>query len=80
MKAKGKGVQVVLVLGTDLTAGAEGHDAVNITLPWGQVQLVEAVTAAASKPVVVVMMTHIPLDLTELIANKKIGAIIHACQ
>ena len=77
--AKGKDA-VILVLGTDLTAGAEGHDAVNITIPWGQMQLVEAVTAAASKPVIVVMMTHVPLDLTQLLANKKIGAIIHAGQ
>ena len=36
--------------------------------------------AAASAPIIVVMLTAVPLDLTELLANKNVGAIIHAGQ
>ena len=40
----------------------------------------EAVTAAAAQPVVVVTLTAVPLDLTPLLANAKVGAILHAGQ
>jgi hypothetical protein len=71
---------VVLALGTDLSAAAEGHDAINISLPYGQMKLLEAVTAAASNPIIVVMITAVPLDISKLLANPKVGAVIHAGQ
>ena len=71
---------VVLVLGTDIGVACENRDAVNITFSDGQLALVEAVAAAASKPVTVVTLTAVPLDLTPLLNNPKVGAILHAGQ
>merc|ERR1719330_856196 len=52
----------------------------NLTLPIGQKALVEAVSKAAIKPIVVVTLTHSPLDISELLSNPKIGAVLHAGQ
>lgn len=71
---------VVLVLGTDLSIGMENRDAVNITFSEGQLALVDAVTAAVSSPLIAVTLTATPLDLTPLLANPKIGAVLHAGQ
>ena len=71
---------VVLVLGTDLGVACENRDAVNITFSDGQLALVHAVTAATTKPVVVVTLTAVPLDLTPLLDNPQVGAILHAGQ
>ena len=58
-----------------------GHDATDLSLSAGQLQLVAAVaTAAAGKPVVAVIMSAVPLDLTPLIENKAIGAILYVGQ
>ena len=70
----------VLVIGTDLGTAHEGHDAVNLTLSPAQLLLVESVAQAAHKPVTVVLMSAVPLDLTQLLANDKIGAILHVGQ
>lgn len=56
--AKGKDA-VVVVLGTDLTSAHEEMDAVNVSIPAAQMELLDAVTAAASVPVTVVMMTAV---------------------
>ena len=77
--AKGKDA-VVVVLGTDLTSAHEEMDAANISIPAAQLALLAAVTKSASVPVTVVMMTAVPLDLTALMANPKVGAIVHAGQ
>lgn len=71
---------VVLALGTDLSLAAEGRDAVEITLPPGQKKLLEVVAFAAKRPVVVVMLTAVPLDLSELLASSEVGAILHVGQ
>jgi hypothetical protein len=55
-----------------------GNDAASVSIPSGQQALIKAVTDAAAKPVVVVTMTGVPLDITELLANPKVGAILHA--
>ena len=70
----------MLVLGTDLHVAMENHDAVNITFSSGQLALVQAVAQASPRPVVVVTLTAVPLDLTPLLQNPKIGAILHAGQ
>ena len=75
--------RVVLALGTDLTWASEGRDAdpvSGISLSAGQLALLEAVTKAASAPVVVVLLTATPLDLSLLLANPKVGAILHVGQ
>lgn len=63
--------QVVLVLGTDLSWAAEGQDAKSIVLNKGQQVLVDRVTAAATRPVVIVLLTATPLDLTDILNNPK---------
>ena len=71
----------VLVLGTDLTTAHEGHDATNLSLSAAQLQLAKTVAAAASpKPVVVVMMSAVPLDISPLLTDDNIKAILHAGQ
>ena len=71
----------VLVLGTDLSTAHEGHDATDLSLSSSQLQLAESVaTAASGKPVVVVIMSAVPLDLSPLLANKNIGAILYVGQ
>jgi beta-D-xylosidase 4 len=71
---------VVLALGTDLNYAREGRDAPSIKLPADQLQLVEEVAAAARKPITVVLLTATPLDISQLMANVKIGAVAHLGQ
>jgi hypothetical protein len=68
---------VVMAVGTDLSWAAEGHDATSITFSAGTLALIEAVSKAAKKPIVLVTLTATPLDLTPLLSNAKIGAILH---
>ena len=46
----------------------------------GDATLRKQVSAAAKKPVIVVMMTATPLDLTDVMANDKVGAVMHLGQ
>jgi uncharacterized repeat protein (TIGR01451 family) len=78
-KAKAADV-VVLCLGTDLSLASEGNDAVDITFSKGQLALLAQVTAAVEKPVIVLTFTATPLDLTPLLTNPKVGALVHVGQ
>jgi len=69
-----------LVVGSDLDWAREGQDAVNISFSYGQAKLISQVASAAKRPVVLVTITAVPLDLTDQLANPKIGAILHAGQ
>ena len=69
--------RVVLAVGTNLATACEGNDAASIAIPAGQRALIAAVAAASTKPVVVVTMTGVPLDIAELLRDPKIGAILH---
>merc|ERR1712159_619431 len=71
---------VVLAVGTDLSWAAEGHDATNISFTDAQAALIEQVAAAAKKPVIVVVMTATPLDLSSVLSNSKVGAVLHLGQ
>ena len=71
---------VVMAVGTDLTWAREGSDATSIAFSGGQAALIEAVAAAAKKPITLVLLTATPLDLTAQLANAKIGAILHIGQ
>jgi len=71
---------VVLAVGTDLSWAAEGHDATSITFSNGQRQLIQQVANAAKKPVIVVHFSAVPLDLSEVLANPKVGAVLHVGQ
>lgn len=71
---------VVLAVGTDLSWSAEGHDAESITFTAAQLALIEQVAAAAKKPVTVVLFTATPLDLSPVLSNPKVGAVLHLGQ
>ena len=71
---------VVLALGTDLHCAREGQDADSIAFNAGQLALLTAVTNASSKPIVVVIFTAVPLDITPLLANPMVGAVLHVGQ
>merc|ERR1719203_2407928 len=64
-----------------MTFAHEEHDVdMDLVLPVGQKALVEAVAGSARKPIVVVTLTHTPLDISDLLSNPKIGAVLHAGQ
>jgi hypothetical protein len=71
---------VILSVGTDLSWAAEGHDAKSIAFTAAQSQLIAQVSAAAKTPVIVVTMTATPLDLTAVLGNVKVGAVLHIGQ
>jgi len=72
--------QVILAVGTDLGWAREGTDAVSVAFSDEQAQLIKEVADAASKPVVLVMFTANPLDLTDVLAHENIGAVLHVGQ
>jgi len=53
------------------------HDATNISFTGAQSALIEQVAAAAKKPVVVLVLSATPLDLSAVLANPKVGAVLH---
>jgi len=71
---------VVLALGLDGTVEGEGDDRTSIDLPSGQKQLVAAITAAVTRPVVAVILTGGAVDLSSLLSNSMVGAILEAGQ
>ena len=74
---------VILVIGTDLSVARENLDAVNLTYSYGQLTLIKEVTAAiasTSKRVIAITLTAVPLDLTPLLSNPHLHAILHAGQ
>merc|ERR1712166_730606 len=71
---------VILAIGTDLTVGREGHDADTIMLSEGRQALVDQVAGNATGPVIVVTFTHNPFDLSSILKNDKISAVMHIGQ
>ena len=73
---------VVLAVGTDLTWAAEGKDATSIVFTAAQLELIDAVAEASATPVVVVVFSATPLDLSPLLARSdgKVGAVVHVGQ
>ncbi|GMI13164.1 hypothetical protein TrLO_g9199 [Triparma laevis f. longispina] len=80
VEAAKKADRVVLAVSTDLIWAMEAHDAASITFTDAQTELISQVSAAASKPVVLVIFTATPLDLTDVLANPNIGAVLHVGQ
>ena len=72
--------EVVMVVGQDGSIEHEGHDRTSIELSDGQQALVKAVSAAAKKPIVVLILTGGAVDVADMLANDKVGAIIHCGQ
>lgn len=71
---------VVMGIGSDLTWAAEGHDALSISLTDAQSELIAAVADVAKQPIIVVVLTATPLDISAVLANPKVGAVLHVGQ
>ncbi len=71
---------VVLVVGTDLAWAAEGHDATSITFTNAQAELIDNVTSVSKRPVIILTLTATPLDISGVMNNPKVGAILHVGQ
>lgn len=75
-KAAASADAVVLVVGLDQSIEAEGLDRVNLTLPVFQEKLVTEVAKAAKGPVVLVIMSAGPIDVSFATNESKIGGIL----
>ncbi|KAK9134312.1 hypothetical protein Syun_013642 [Stephania yunnanensis] len=69
---------VVLIMGLDETQEKEGQDRVSLGLPGSQESLVSRVADAAKKPVILVILSGGPVDISFAKNNSKIGGIIWA--
>jgi beta-D-xylosidase 4 len=67
---------VVVVVGLDGSQEGEGHDKTSLLLPGNQTELIEAVAAVSSDPIVVVLMSGSALDVSEIVNNHKVGAVL----
>jgi beta-glucosidase-like glycosyl hydrolase len=71
---------VVLAVGSNLGTAAEGHDTTTLDFSSGQTELIRQVTAAARKPVIVIVLSAVPLDISAILSNANVGAVLHAGQ
>ena len=67
---------VVVVVGLDGSQEGEGHDKSSLLLPGNQTELVKAVAAVSSDPIVVVLMSGSALDVSEIVNDRKVGAVL----
>jgi len=71
---------VVLSIGSNRDLETEGHDRTVIAFSDGQLALIAAVAAAATGPVIAVVQSGGAMDISPLLANAKIGAVLVAGQ
>ncbi|XP_015071729.1 probable beta-D-xylosidase 7 [Solanum pennellii] len=71
-----KADHVVLVMGLDQTLEREKFDRTELGLPGMQEKLITSIAEAASKPVILVLMSGGPVDVTFAKDNPKIGGIL----
>lgn len=69
---------VVLVMGLDQSEEREDFDRTQLGLPGKQDKLIAKVAKAAKKPVILVILSGGPVDITSAKYNKKIGSILWA--
>ncbi|KAL2317715.1 hypothetical protein Fmac_031591 [Flemingia macrophylla] len=69
---------VVLVMGLDQTQEREDHDRDILGLPGKQTDLIQSVARASKKPVVLVILSGGPVDITSAKADEKVGGILWA--
>ncbi|CAL4993636.1 unnamed protein product [Urochloa decumbens] len=69
---------VILFMGLSQNQESEGKDRTSLLLPGNQQSLITAVAAAAKRPVILVLLTGGPVDITFAQSNPKIGAILWA--
>ncbi|KAM0931531.1 hypothetical protein ACQ4PT_000279 [Festuca glaucescens] len=69
---------VFLFVGLSQQQESEGRDRTSLLLPGEQQSLITAVADAAKRPVILVLLTGGPVDVTFAQTNPKIGAILWA--
>ncbi|KAL5714564.1 xylan 1,4-beta-xylosidase [Ranunculus cassubicifolius] len=69
---------VILIIGLDQTQERESMDREELVLPGKQQSLILSVSKAAKKPVVLVIISGGPVDITFAKYNPKIGSILWA--
>ncbi|RLM58474.1 putative beta-D-xylosidase 7 [Panicum miliaceum] len=69
---------VFLFMGLSQDQEKEGLDRTSLLLPGKQQSLITAVASAAKRPVILVLLTGGPVDITFAQSNPKIGAILWA--
>ncbi|KAE8800365.1 putative beta-D-xylosidase 7 [Hordeum vulgare] len=69
---------VLLFMGLSQQQESEGRDRTSLLLPGQQQSLITAVADAAKRPVILVLLTGGPVDVTFAKNNPKIGAILWA--
>ena len=67
---------VFLAIGSDLELEREANDRKSIALSDAQLTLISAVTAAANGPVIAIVQSGGAMDITPLLVNPKIKAIL----
>jgi xylan 1,4-beta-xylosidase len=67
---------VFLAIGSDLQLEREGHDRLVTNFSTGQLALISAVAAAAKGPVVALVFSGGAMDITPLLNNPQISAVI----
>lgn len=77
-RAAARADATVLVLGLDQSQESEGVDRESLALPGVQLQLVDAVAAAARGPVVVAVLSGGAVDLTPLRDHPHVAALLWA--
>jgi len=71
---------VFLAIGSDLMLEREGHDRLTIDFSDGQKALISAVAAAAKGPVIAIVFSGGAMDVTCLLSNSQVDAVIHVGQ
>ena len=71
---------VVLAIGSDRSLETEGKDRTSIAFSDGQLALIAAVAAAATRPVIALVLSGGAMDVSPLLANAKVGAVLIAGQ
>jgi pre-mRNA-splicing factor SYF2/beta-D-xylosidase 4 len=67
---------VILAIGSDLSLEREGHDRTLIGFSGGQLALIAAVAAAAKGPVVALVFGGGATDISPLLSNAKVTAVL----
>ncbi|KAF3775602.1 Beta-xylosidase/alpha-L-arabinofuranosidase 2 [Nymphaea thermarum] len=76
VKAASAADATVLIMGADQSVEAETRDRINLTLPGQQQRLIVEVAKASKGPVVLVIMSGGPLDISFAKASDKISSIL----
>jgi hypothetical protein len=78
--AAAKADLVILSIGSNRDLETEGQDRLVTNFSAAQLQLIAAVTAAATAPIIALVQSGGAMDVSPLLANAKIGAILVAGQ